>query len=233
MSLPEQLSREDLADLDRDELEDLAARQFEVIDGLHGRVESLEQTVDRNHDPRLDAFQRQLDEVKTAIVGSADEWTGIDPHEMEPVLDQVQNLAKSVASQEETRELFEKVDGKGLAPDDRAIKLRQSLLNRTDRVSDPDVARLDREAAGNVLMGSLHKGSVLGAMRRAADGHEANIDGASDLEPVDAIAFHRGGTVGSDGEAEQSYLEIDRSRLTPVEARQILTTGEGEGGGST
>jgi len=76
-------------------------------------------------------------------------------------------------------------------------------------------------------MGGLHRGTVLDAMRRAADGDQADIDGSLALEPVDAITFNRGGTVGVDGEAQPSYLEFDRSRLAGVEARQILTTGDG------
>lgn len=230
MSRTESLTRAEIEDLDRDELEDIALDQSEEIAELWDVVEGLRKTVDQTHDPRIEALAQQITGIKTALAGSPEDFSSWEPQEMEPMMDQVKNLAGAVASREEEKEMFMKEDGEDLDPDGRAIQLRQYLLNETRRPTDPDVVGASRDAAKNVLKGGLHKGSVLDAMRRAADGREANINGSSQLEPVDAITFQSGSSIGLDGNPSQSEVELDRSRLTAVEARQILTTVREEDG---
>lgn len=230
MSRSEPLTRAEVEDLDREELEDVALEQSEEISELWDAVEDLQKTAEQTHGPRIEALAQQVNNIKTSLAGSPNDFAAWKPQEMEPMMDQVKNLADAVASREEEKELFMTEDGKNLDPDERAIQLRQYLLNETKRPTDPDVTGLSRDAAKNVLKGGLHKGSVLDAMRRAADGRAANIDGTSHLEPVDAITFESGSSIGLDGNPSQSEVEIDRSRLTAVEARQILTTVSGEDG---
>lgn len=210
------VSASDLEGMDRDEL-------AEKIVELDGRVQSLEALTD--------ALQTQNRLLKTALAGSPDEFGAWDVQQMVPIHDRVEDLSDTVATHDERFEMFVVEDGKQATPDERAMHLRQVLLNDAEH-NDDDIGKMSRDAARKVLDGRLHKGSVLDAMRRAADGSEAQIDGASDLTPVDAIEFHTGGTVGSDGKAQQSRIELDASNLTGTEARQILTTESGTGGES-
>lgn len=204
------------ADLEREEL-------AEKVRDLEKRVRSLEGLTD--------ALQTQNRLLKTALAGSDDEFGAWDVEQMVPLHDRVEKVSDTVAEHDERFEMFVVEDGKQATPDERAMHLRQVLLNDAQN-NDDGIGKMARDTARKVLDGSLHKGTVLDAMRRAANGSEAQIDGASDLESVDGIEFHTGGTVGSDGQAEQSRLKLHESRLTGTEARQILTTVRGDGGGS-
>lgn len=191
------------------------------IADLEGRIRTLEGLTK--------ALQKQNELLKTALAGDADAFGEWDHESMVPIHDRLEKLSDTVADHEDRFEMFVVEDGGQATPDERAMHLRQVLLNEAEGNDDATMAR---STAGKTLGGGLHKGTILDAMKRAADGCEADIDGSSDLQPMDAIDFNTGGTVGSDGEARQSYLEMDATNLTGTEARQILTTEEGEGGGS-
>lgn len=210
------LSSNDIEAMERDEL-------AQAVADLDGRVQTLEALVN--------ALQRQNSLLKQSLAGSEDEFGTWDHSQMVPIHDRVESNSDMLAEHEERFEMFVVENGKQATPDERAMHLRQVLLN--DAENNPDgIGKMRRDTARKVLDGSLHKGTVLDAMRRAADGSDAKIDGASNLEPVAGIDFHTGGTVGKDGDAEQSYLQLDTESLTGTEARQILTTVSGEGGGS-
>lgn len=68
---------------------------------------------------------------------------------------------------------------------------------------------------------------MIDAMRRAANGSEADISGSSDLRSIGGIEFSTGSAVRSDGDPKQSYLLIDIADLTEEEADKILTTVNG------
>lgn len=196
--------------------------ELSEVEQLRRRVEDLE--------GRLTGLSRQNDRLKTILAGSVDEFSTWDADQMTAIHERLEDIEGTVSDHAERFEMFVVENGKQATPDKRAMHLRQVLLNEAQ--SKDGVAKMRRESCGTTIGGGLHKGSVLDAMRRAANGSEARIDGKSDLEPVDAIEFQKGGTVGSDGQAEQSYVKLDTSGLTGTEARQILTTEEGAQGAS-
>lgn len=197
--------------------------QPDEVEQLRQRVNDLE--------GRLVGLSRQNERLKKVLAGSEDEFSTWDADEMVPFHDRIDGLEETVSDHTERFEMFVVENGKQATPDKRAMHLRQVLLNEAQ--SNGGVAKMRRQSCGTTIGGGLHKGSVLDAMRRAANGSEAKIDGNSDLEPVDAITFQNGGTVGSDGNAEQSHISLDTASLTGSEARQILTTEDGAEGGET
>lgn len=232
MSRSEPLTREEIQDLDRDELEELYLELQDEVAENTSRIEQLEAQIGDPVDSveaiekRLIGVEKKGKDIRAAIAGTPHDFDVLDLDQIDPLRDLLLDLAEEVEDHEDRLQMVPTDDGKASTPDERAIRLRQVLLNRTKGTND-DVEGLSRSACSIALSGDLHKGSVLDAMRRAADGREADIDGSSKLDPVDAITFERGGTVGSSGEAQQSIVKINRSRLTDTEGRQILTTGDG------
>ena len=113
------------------------------------------------------------------------------------------------------------------SPDDRARLLRQQLYNMAKsgaNKSETEAGRatMTRDEANARLGGELHNGTVLDAMRRAADGYEADISGSSDLQPVESITFQK-----SDSHESQSKLVIDLADASGSEVRQSLTASGG------
>lgn len=185
------------------------------INELEDRVHSLEQLTD--------ALLTQNKELKRLLAGSTGEFAALNIDNMPPLHDRLKDVEESVGEHDEKFQMFVTESGKSATPDERAMHLRQTLLNRAHKQAS-DITKMTRESAALALGGDLHKGSVLDAMRRAADGTEAKIDGASDLQPVDGVTFHRGGTVGSDGDPEQSVLMLDLETVTAKDVRQDLTS---------
>ncbi|WP_331232676.1 hypothetical protein [Natronorarus salvus] len=170
----------------------------------------------------MDGFSRKFDLLVETILGDPDELGAYEPDEVRDMLQRLQDV------EEDLEEIGQKVaivsrDGGADTPDARAQRLRQVLYNNAK--GNHGVARLTRDEANGALGGGYHKGSVLDAMKRAADGREADIDGASRLNPLDGVTF----TTGS-GKGSPSRVEIDLTDLTGAEIRQNLTTEiEGKG----
>lgn len=187
------------------------------VEALRDRVDALE--------AQLQAVRAQNRRLKQLLAGDPDEIATWDLDSMVPLHTRLEQLEGTVDEHETKFQMFVVEDGKQSTPDQRAVHLRQNILNQAQK-NDAPIAKLTRSQADSALGGDLHKQSVLDAMKRAADGHAAKTTGSSDLHPIDAIEFTTGGTVGRDGSPEQSYLVIDLRDLTGDQARQILTTGE-------
>lgn len=186
------------------------------LDELRNRVDALE--------AKLKAVQAQNQRLKQLIAGDPDKVATWNLDSMVPLHSRLQQLESTVDEHDTKFQMFVVEEGKQSSPDQRAVHLRQNLLNQAQK-NDAPIAKLTRSQADSALGGDLHKQSVLDAMKRAA-GHAAETTGSSDLHPIDAVEFTTGGTVGSDGSPDQSYLLIDLRDLTGNQARQILTTGE-------
>lgn len=175
------------------------------------------------------ALQAQNRRLKAVIAGDPDEFSTWDVDEMVPIHDRVEDLEETVSDHADRFEMFIVEEGSQGTPDQRAMHLRQVLLNRAKR-NDTTVGKLKRGQAASALGGDLHRSSVLDAMRRAANGRDANVDGASELQPIDGIEFSTGAAVGKNGDPQQSYLLLDTADMTGEEARGILTTVNGRTG---
>ena len=190
-------------------------------DDLEKRVRRLEGLVE--------ALQTQNRRLKTALVGDPDDFSTWDLAEMVPLHERVEELEATVSDHADRFEMFVVEEGAQGTPDQRAMHLRQVLLNQSKR-NDSTIAKLKREQAASALGGDLHRSSVIDAMRRAANGRQADINGSSDLQALTAVEFSTGAAVGADGDPQQSYLLIDTGDLTGEEARKILTTVNGQMG---
>ena len=177
----------------------------------------------------VDALHRQVKNQTRAITG--DEHMGsIDP-EHPSFTDLMTRLQQVEDRTEEHASRLQMVRTDGAAgtdsPDDRARLLRQQLYNMAKsgaNKSETEAGRatMTRDEANARLGGELHNGTVLDAMRRAADGYEADIGGSSDLQPVESITFQK-----SDSHESQSKLVIDLADASGSEVRQSLTASGG------
>jgi hypothetical protein len=210
---PSESDENETQGVDSEQLQRLQAENQELRD----RVNELEHVVN--------ALRRQQKERTKLLTG--DETLGtVEPDEIDDVMTRLSALEDEITSLRQDTQMVRQDGGNGAdSPDGRAKLLRQTLLE-TARQNDGK-AKLDRAAADARLGGGLHRDTVLDAMRRAADGFDADINGASDLEPVDSITFR----VGS-GRDSPSVLVMDLSNATGSELRQNLTTKNTETGGS-
>lgn len=199
----------DVEDMSRDELEDEVAE-------LRGEVDDLKGTV-REQGAILKAMRKKMERVETALAGSSDEFSSWDVGEMDPVNDRLRGVEDTVEDHAGRFEMFVVEDGSNSTPDKRAMHLRQILYNQAK--SNDGYASIDRDTCDSALGGGLHRGTVLDAMRRAADGENAKINGSSDLTEVDGVEFRKG-----TGKDTQSRLILDRDDLTAADVRQNLTT---------
>lgn len=190
-------------------------------DELAKRVQKLEALVE--------ALQAQNRRLKRAVAGDGDEFSTWDLDQMVPLHDRVEELEATVSDHADRFEMFVVEEGSQGTPDQRAMHLRQILLNQANR-NDSSIAKLNRDQAASALGGDLHRSSVIDAMRRAANGNAADISGSSDLQPIGGIEFSTGAAVGNDGVPEQSHLLADTADVTGDEARKILTTVNGQTG---
>lgn len=196
--------------------------KIERIEELESRVTQLEGLTS--------ALQAQNKMLKRVLAGSEDEFSTWNVDNMVPFHDRLEDVESTVGQHAEKFQMFVVEDGESATPDDRAMHLRQVLLNRA-RKKDDGIAKMPRDSAGSALGGGLHNGTIIDAMRRAAAGYEADISGNSDLEPVDGITFVLGGKVGSDGDPNQSFLQLDLADVTGEEAHQNLMMGDSGPGG--
>jgi hypothetical protein len=178
----------------------------------------------RSEVARLKAVNRRQDQLITMLLGERD-LSAVEPEDMRPVMDRLRVLEDRVGDLEEDNEhRLELSEVSHSRPDERAEKLRHALLNHAGSDGRAALTRDDVDA----ILGGLHRGQLLEAMKRAADGRRASdedrryspIPGTSDLSPVDAITFE----VGKESD-DQSRIVLDTDDLTGSEARQNFMTG--------
>jgi uncharacterized coiled-coil protein SlyX len=202
------------------------------------RIDELEQTIDEQA-ALLNGIKNQNATLKRLL--ASDQATYPELDDRESFYDRVTELEETVADHEDRLELTLTADGAAGSPDERAMRIREVLFNRAKRKSrevDNDAmaeleVEIDRDACNAALAGDLHRGSALDAMKRAADGKLASIsdavaynpiNGSSDLQPIDGIAFQTGKAVNSRRESQQSHLVMSVGSLTRTDLRQNLTT---------
>jgi hypothetical protein len=194
--------------------------------------EPVDETIDdqeiaklRDKVARLEAKNRQLDQVITLLLGNIS-LSEIEPDELPAMLDQLRSLDDRLTELENDVKQQAAVTERTVSkPDERAQRLRQKLVDLSD--DDGSEVALTRDRA-NVVLNNIHRGSVIDAMKRAADGRRAAdddrpyspIEGSSNLSPVDAIRFD----VGEAREA-QSRIVFETDNLTGSDFRQNLMTG--------
>lgn len=213
----ENLYEPDPAGIDRGDLE------TEVAD-LRETVSELQSTVDETQ-AIVEAVRRQLKQHSRLLVGDDSVSHIVDPDNVENHHQRLADLDKRVQAHGDQIQMV-RVDGGGSRddPDSRARLIRQTLYNKCD---DNGKAVMDRDAVDSRLGGGLHRDTVLDAMKRAADGYQAEdtgggyrpINGSSDLQPVDCVHFEAG-----DGRGSQSAVVMDLSDATGAEIRHNLTT---------
>ena len=216
------------------------------LNSLQDRVDELESETERQ-DTLIEALRAQNKQLKQALAGNADDFGTWNTERMDGIYPRLVEVEEQLDEHEEKFEMFVVEEGKTATPDERAMHLRQVLYNKAKRVSRQQDApedlevEMDRDECTSALGADLARSSIIDAMKRAADGSDAGnpdaieytaIQGSSDLQPVDAIAYHSGRSIGSAGGIAQSTIEMSVSDLTGVEARKIPTTVSGGDGGS-
>ena len=176
-------------------------------------------------DARMDAFQKQLTGLKEVLAGDPDEYSTWDTSEMEPFIERVRTLENDVGEHTEKFEMFVVEDGQAATPDKRAMHLRQVLYNRA--TTNDGKARMDRDECETALGGGLHNNTVLDAMKRAANGTDAAIQGSCDLQPIPGVSISVASTP-----AKKTTITLDSVELSSAALRQNLLTGEVGDGGS-
>lgn len=181
---------------------------------------------------RLNAFETQVKRLVNVVAGEdlADRL-GDSEETFVDLISRVEDVEEQVTENEDRIEMYDTTEKGRSDPDSRAVHLRQILFNKCSRNKK---ARISRDEAGTALGGDLHRGSVIDAMKRAADGRNAGdakrnytpINGSSDLKPIDGITFIKG-----KGKSNQSKVEMDLTDVTQTEMRQNLTTENAEEGG--
>ena len=229
----EQSSTRDPSTMDRDALEAEVAELRDAVDDLREVAEEAESAA-RDAQARVEAVRRQMATQAQLLVGEDTiQDAGINP---DNVINHHQRLSDITDQVEEHSDQIQMVrtDGGGGRddPDSRAQLIRQTLYNKAKNHTEGQ-AQMDRDAVDSRLGGGLHRDTVLDAMKRAADGYEAeadereytSINGSSDLQPVESIAFAVG-----EGRGTASKLVMNVADATGAEIRQNLTTENSEGG---
>ena len=187
------------------------------IEELREENEELRQKVN-GLEARCDGLSRKFDTLVQVMLGDADELAGYEPDEVRDVLQRVVDLEDTVADHESQVAMVRGDGGSQTdTPDGRAKRLRQVLYNRAKK--NDGKATLERDGVDGALGGGHHRGTVLDAMKRAAEGREADINGASDLPPLNGVTFYKGTK-----RDEQSRISMDLADVTGSEVRQNLTT---------
>ncbi|NLV11900.1 hypothetical protein [Haloarcula argentinensis] len=203
----------------------------EEVEDLRETVDELESMV-RDSNALVKAVRKQMAMQNQLLVGTETvQDAGIDP---EGVVNHHQRLSEVEDQLQEQGDQIQmvRVDGGGSPddPDSRAQRIRQTLYNKAKQHSEGK-AEMDRDDVDSRLGGGLHRDTVLGAMKRAADGYEAeddersytSINGSSDLQPVDSITFSVG-----EGRGNASKVVMNLSDVTGAEIRHNLTTKDTE-----
>lgn len=212
-------AEQDQDDEDLKEQNELLREQNEL---LREQNEDLEAEV-ANLEARCTGLSRKFNNLVEVLFGDTDELGAYEPDEMRDILQRIVDVEDQVEDHENQVAMLRSGKGTSDTPDGRAKRLRQVLYN--DAKKNSGKAAMDRDAVNSALGGGHHRGTVLDAMRRAANGREADISGSSKLPPLDGITFHAGSK-----RDEQSRIEMDLSDLTGTEVRQNLTTEDNDGG---
>lgn len=189
----------------------------EEIEELRQENEELRRKMS-HLEARCEGISRRFTTLVEVMLGDEDELGTYEPDEMRDVLQRVVDLEDTVADHENQVAMVRGDGGSQTdTPDGRAKRLRQVLYNRAKK--NDGKATLDRDGVDGSLGGGHHRGTVLDAMKRAAEGREADINGASDLPPLNGVTFHKGTK-----RDEQSRILMDLADVTGSEVRQNLTT---------
>ena len=205
----------------------------EAVVELSNRVDKIEELTH--------ALHMQNRKLRVVLAGSEDEFGTWDAESMSPLQPRIVQLEDQLTDHEDQFEMFVVEDGRHATPDERAIHLRQVLYNEAKSLAKEQddrtaTARLNRDRCKTALASSVKRAQVLDAMKRCADGSDAQhaervdytpIQGSSDLQPVDAITFTTGNAVGSTGGPEQSTLELSLADLTGTDLRKNHITVNG------
>lgn len=196
----------------------------EEVDQLRDEVSELRDDV-----LKAEALTRQvqskMETVEALLVGE-DELQFYDTENItaNPLHSRIQDIEEDVNEHEDQLTMVESGEATPDTPDGRAQTLRNVCYNQAK--NNEGLSRMTRDEASSALQGGLHRQSLMDAMKRAADGKEAEnaesytpINGSSDLTPQEGLRFVKG------EQMEQSYLEFDADDLTSAAARQNLTTG--------
>ena len=172
----------------------------------------------------MDAMNARLNDLTKALVGEESLNVVVDPDNMEDVWSRLNTLSEDVQEHEDKLNMFSKGGGKKKTPDERAQTLR-SVLYEKAKSGSSKVGKMTRDECDSALGGGMSRYQLMEAMKRAADGEDADINGSSDLESMDGVEV----VVGS-GRDEQSKIRMDLAEATAQELRLIQTT-EQEGNG--
>lgn len=198
---------------------------------LEERVKELEAN-NTELEARQEGMSTRFEALLSILFGSSDEFATIDPESFNDILSRLQTMETELEEVKNGQEMLVSDIGNGRDdPDGRARLIRQTLLNKA---GSDGKASLTRDEASARLGGDLHRDSVLGAMKRAADGKRAEepnqnytpINGSSDLQPVDSVTFRV-----SKGKDRQSLVSLDLDDATQKEVRHNLTTEQPRKGG--
>lgn len=170
----------------------------------------------------VQALHTKQKRIIELLVGEED-LEKIDESERVDIDQRILDLEESMQDVSE-RVRMVRNDGGSDSPDDRARRLRQRLYDGAKK--NGGQYGLTRDSANEAIGGGYHRSSVLDVMKRAADGTEAEINGSTELEPIDGINFEKG-----DAMSDQSRITIDLSDITGRDLRCNLTTVEGVEGG--
>lgn len=196
----------------------------EEVDQLRDEVSELRDDV-RRAMALTRQFQSKMETVEALLVGE-DELQFYDAENItaDPLHSRVQDIEEDVNEHDEQLAMVESGEATEDTPDGRARTLRQVCYNKAKK--NEGLSRLTRDEADGALSGGLHRQTLMDAMKRAADGKDAEkggkytpINGSSDLMPQEGLEFVKG------EDMEQSHLEFDADDLTSAATRQNLTTG--------
>jgi hypothetical protein len=215
-------------------IEEYASDSVDESDDTDPEPEPADETEDVDRDEiaelrdevaRLKAVNRRQDQLITLLLGELS-LSEIEPDELPAMFDQVRSLDDRLTELEnDVKQQAAVTERTVTKPDERAQRLRQKLVDMSD--DDGTEVAMTRDKA-NYTLNNIHRGSVIDAMKRAADGRRAAdddrpyspIEGSSDLSPVDAIRFEVG-----EARKEQSRIVLETDNLTGSDFRQNLMTG--------
>lgn len=191
-------------------------------DDLEQEVRDLRTGMDQM-ETRMDALFGRMETMTQAVFGN-DSVPG-DPEKSEDLLTKFVELRDRVDEHDEKLTMVKSNGGGRSKPDERAMSLRTTLYEEA-KASGEKKAVMDRDQAGFALSGGLSRAQILDAMRRAANGDGADINGSSDLEPIDGLEFVKG-----TGRDQQSKIRLDLSDTTGSDLRNNITTKDTADGG--
>lgn len=166
----------------------------------------------------LKATNARMDALTKAVFGSDSLSEVVDTENMDDVWTRLNGLSDDVQEHEDKLHMFSKGGGKKKKPDERALTLRQVLYQKAKRGND-NVAKMSRDDCDSALGGGMTRYVLIDAMRRAANGEDADIDGSSDLENLSGVEI-----IIASGRDDQSKIRMDLDDATSSELRRIPTT---------